>query len=273
MPVVKKLTKFRPRVRTKNHSADRLRSKHKSLDLLPFRSVVRLGSTTRNEDIFTPQQLREGIEECNTVDSVITSSNKLRMKEAFKKLNVKQSEWWTPSEIKALKEIPFPILAKQIRGSKAKGMVKIDDKKQLDDFLKNTDTSNYYFEKFYNYSREYRLHMSSVSGEFMSWRKLRRNDEEVRWFFNNSNCNWVNPEHELFDKPKNWDKVVENCKNALKAVGLDIGACDVRIQSNSKKDPDFIVCEINSAPALGSVGIEEYRPEINKILKSKRNLK
>lgn len=268
-----KFSKFRPRVRTKNHTAASLRPRNKKLSLFSFRSVVRLGSVTENESIFTPYQLQKGIVEVNTTNAVRTSSNKLRMKEAFKTKDVAQAEWWTVDEFKNLKEIPYPVLAKKIRGSKARGMVKIENKEELDQFYKNHSLSGYYFEKFYNFSREYRLHMSVASGEFMSWRKLRRSDEDQRWYFNNSNCNWVNPEHELFDKPKNWDKVIENCQKALESVGLDLGACDVRIQSNNKKDPKFIICEINSAPSLGDKGLEIYADEIENILKYKHSRK
>ena len=44
------------------------------------------------------------------------------------------------------------------------------------------------------------------------------------------------------------------CVKALNAVGLTIGACDVKIQSEKgrREDfvPDFIVLEINSGPSL-----------------------
>jgi hypothetical protein len=100
----------------------------------------------------------------------------------------------------------------------------------------------------------------------MSWRKLRREGSDDRWFFNSSNCNWVNPQHALFDRPTNWNDVVRSSIDAMKAVGLDIGAVDVRIQSSSQKTPAYIVCEVNSAPALGDQGIEAYKNTIIKIL-------
>lgn len=259
---MKDYKRFRPRIRTKNHTASGLRPKNKMTKLVPYRSIVRLGSTTENEQVFSRAEMARGFKEINSTNAVRTSSNKLSMKQAFKDKNVKQSEWWTLNEFRNLEEVPYPILAKKVRGSKARGMVKIENKQELDNFMNNNNLDGYYFEKFHNYAREYRIHMSIASGEFMAWRKLRRKDEEIRWYFNNDNCNWVNPEHELFDRPNNWNEVVDNCKRALEAVGLDIGACDVRIQSNEKRNPEFIICEINSAPSLGDKGVEVYANEI-----------
>jgi glutathione synthase/RimK-type ligase-like ATP-grasp enzyme len=97
----------------------------------------------------------------------------------------------------------------------------------------------------------------------MAWRKLRRSDAEERWFFNSSNCNWVSPNHELFNIPSTWESIVNDCKRAITCTGLDIGAVDVRVAADGK----YIVLEVNSAPALGEQGIEIYRVMINKLLK------
>ena len=62
---------------------------------------------------------------------------------------------------------------------------------------------------------------------------------------------------------------------ALNAVGLDVGAVDVKVQSKTtpkdktRKTIEFIVLEINSAPSFGSITAEKYIQEIPKILKSK----
>jgi len=54
---------------------------------------------------------------------------------------------------------------------------------------------------------------------------------------------------------------------AVRSVGLDIGAVDIRVQG--RNNPDYIVCEVNSAPQLGEVGIEHYRREITNIINNK----
>ena len=78
----------------------------------------------------------------------------------------------------------------------------------------------------------------------------------------------------LFDKPANWNVVVTECVKALNAVGLDVGAIDLRIQSakdgqTNRKNPEFIVLETNSAPSFGERTLEMYLQEIPKILKRK----
>ena len=131
-----------------------------------------------------------------------------------------------------------------------------------------TQQTQWYAEAMKPFAREYRLHCTQNEC-FMTWRKLRRLDTENRWFFNSSNCNWVGEDHPLFDRPSNWDTIVEACINATKAVGLDITAIDVRVQSNSKTNPEFIILECNSAPALGDQGVIIYKQKLQELINEK----
>ena len=170
--------------------------------------------------------------------------------------------------------LPYPIVAKQVWGCQGHGMELLNDMQTLKKWLKKPHTLNYWiFEEFYNYGCEYRLHVAREIGVFMSWRKLRRAEtiEADRWFFNNSNSNWVGPGHELFNKPQCWKAMVKAAKDALDTCGLDVGACDIRVQTSKVKNPKFIVCEINSAPSLGEMGIEEYKKIIPKLINIKKN--
>lgn len=109
------------------------------------------------------------------------------------------------------------------------------------------------------------------------WRKLRRNDTPTnqKWFFNNQNCNWVGEDNHLFDMPVNIETIKEECIKALETIGLTIGACDVRVQSNltsdgkRRKNPDFNIIEINSAPSMAEITGLKYIEEFNKIIKDK----
>ena len=80
-------------------------------------------------------------------------------------------------------------------------------------------------------------------------------------------------ENPLFEKPKNWDDVVAECVRALNAVGLTIGACDIKIQSEKGKRadfmPDFIILEINSAASFGEVTLVKYREELQRLIQEK----
>lgn len=245
-------------IRTKNPSAAPLR---RSI-FVNKRSVVRLGSRTPTETCFPG---RRDIVEVNTVSSIENSRDKLRMKDCFSRYDVKQAEWWTRSEDMNIRTIPFPLVGKQIVGFKGHGMQLINNADELREFWRTHD-NRYFIEKFYNYAREYRIHATS-DHSFLAWRKLRRSDAEQRWFFNSTNCNWVGEDHELFDRPSNWEELCNAAVMAVRAVGLDIGAVDIRVQG--RNNPDYIVCEVNSAPQLGEVGIEHYRREITNIINNK----
>jgi len=278
---------YRPMVFSRHPTHNILRRKNKTLPLLPFRSVVRLGSTTDIEDSVTNGGIRI---ECNTIQAIKNSSNKLLMKQCFTKEGVKTADWIEGISgngkdkdnnvvITGINNsIPFPIIAKHIFGSRNNGNTLIKSLKELENWLVGKTLSNYIFEKFYNYNREYRLHVTE-DGCFYTCRKMLKSDtpEDKRWFRNDSNSIWVIEENPDFDKPVNWDNIVDHSVRALKAVGLDVGAVDLRIQSGKtekgkiRENPDFIIVEINSAPSFGDITSQKYIEQIPKILKRKHN--
>lgn len=267
---------FYSQVRSKNYSCNDLRRKNNGIGPFPIRSIVRLGSTTETEIAFKKNYGKRPIVEVNTVEAIQNSRSKLKMKECFTKFDIPQSKWWNSFQALAYDKKPsYPILAKRIYGFKGYGMAKLDSQQQLEEWLsKHPNTEGWYFEEFKNYSREYRLHCTSTDC-FMTWRKLRRRDAPTRWYFNSSNCNWVSEEHELFDRPNNWENIIRDSCKAIEAVGLDLGAVDVRVQSNTNKhgevrsEPEYIILEVNSAPALGEQGIEIYKSKLTEIIDNK----
>lgn len=215
----------------------------------------------------------------NSVEAIQNSASKFRMKQKFSENNVKTGDWVIPNNEQELsdfcdkyKESKF--IVKSEMGSRGEGLVLFNNKEEVIKWfntpyvkLNKKKYGNYLVEKYYNFSREYRLHVNKY-GCFYTCRKMLREDAENRWYRNDDNCVWIVEENDMFQKPLNWDKIVAECVNALNAVGLDFGACDVLVQAqrNNKqeirKDPDFIICEINSAPGLGNVGLEVYKKEI-----------
>lgn len=247
-----------------------IRSRHPShrilrtnLPKMPFKSIVRLGSTTELED---------GIQriELNSVEAIKNSSSKLRMKQRFAEAGIKTTEWMAGNEqqVKNWCSSKFPIIAKGIFGSRGEANTKIDTFQQLEQFLKGKNLSGYIFEAFFDGSREYRFHVST-NGVFLTWRKLRRNDtpDNERWFFNNHNCNWVSEQHELYNRPTTYNEIAQECQKALNAVGLSIGGCDVRIN----KKGEFKIIEINSACSLAEQTGNAYLKEIPILLTNKYN--
>jgi len=254
-------------IRTKNPSAIPLR---RSISV-PGRSIVRLGSQTPTNRAFPKSYGVYPIKEVNTVESILNSRDKLRMKDCFAKYSteIPQAQWWELKDIpdNAYPNLPYPLVAKRVVGFKGHGMFLVNNEQELRDNI-SIIRSGRFLEHFCNFAREYRLHCTQNEC-FMAWRKLRKEGSKERWFFNSSNCNWVSPKHELFDTPSNWSSMVSSSINAMRAVGLDIGAVDVRVQSNSKADPAYIICEVNSAPALGDKGVQIYKNIIHKLLINK----
>ncbi len=296
MTVRKQFTKWRPIIRSRHPSHDSLRRRNplKLLPLLPFKSLIRFGSSTELQSTIANGGDRI---ELNTVEAIKNSSNKLLMKQRFTKKEVKTADWWimvdkdddfkllAPQhkiideldyDVEELDTLPYPIISKHIFGSRGTGNKKHDNQESLETWMEGKDLSKYIFEKYYNYNREYRLHISK-NGCFYTCRKMLKTEapQEARWYRNDQHCVWVLEENESFDKPVNWDNVVEESVKALKAVGLDFGAVDLRIQSSKNKDgdlreaPKFIVVEINSAPSLGSITTLKYIDELPKLLTEK----
>lgn len=270
----KEITKFRIRLRTKNFTAETLRDKlYGTFHDKPV--IVRLGSLTPVEEITS----RTNIIEINKTEAIEISRNKKEMKEAFTKGGVKTANWyywnggaflsWNPEEKAVFKinELPYPVLSKSLFGQGGAGNTLHKDQKSLEEWMKGKDLNNYIFEEYYNYAREYRLHVTK-NGNFLSWRKLRKNDAKERWYFNSDNCVWVGEDNPLFDKPINWEEIQQHAIKACASVGLDICAVDVRVQSSKneegikRKTCDFIILETNSAPSLGDVGSEIYYNQI-----------
>ena len=275
-----KYTLFRPRIRSRHPSHSILRPIHKKLPLFSKRSVIRFGSSHEYSD--------DRIE-VNTVAAIKKSSNKYLMKMAFTNWEVTTANWWTyeqgefvyqsgleDDQISEIEELPYPIVAKKHYGSRNNGNTKIDSAEQFKEWSDGKVLGNYIFEKYYSYNREYRLHVTE-DGCFYACRKMLKSDapQEVRWYRNDAHCVWILEDNESFDKPANWDNIEAECVKALKAVGLDFGAIDLRVQSAKDSDgelreePRFIVVEINSAPSFGEKTIEKYIEVLPQIINKK----
>ena len=285
MTLKKKFTQFRPFIFSRHPTHNVLRTEQ--FPLLPFRAVIRLGSTTDAKDSVTNRGRRI---EVNTIEAIKNSASKLLMKYCFTNAKVKTADWWVYAQGEktfyyvhrdgqdglAINKLPYPIVAKHHFGSRGTGNHLLKTQEELTNWMKGKTLNNYIFEKFYSFSREYRLHVTE-NGCFYTCRKVIKQETpaEKRWFRNDSNSSWIVEENELFDKPANWDVIVAECVKALKAVGLDVGAFDVKVQSATKTDgrkrenPEFIILESNSAPSYGKITAEKYLVELPKILTRK----
>lgn len=277
------MAKFSIKIRTRHPSQMPLRN---MLPKSSVRSIVRFGSSTEVKEVFPKFAGKRSIVEINSIDAVKCSANKLLMKQAFTKEGVITSDWWTYSNGRWFDEIignhtawddlPYPIVAKHIFGSRGTGNTMLHNQQELESFIKGKDLTKYIFEKYYAYNREYRLHVTK-DGCFYACRKMLKNDvpKDKRWFRNDSNSVWIIEENPQFDKPVNWDAIIADSVKALVAVGLDVGALDVRVQSakdgdgNELKNPKWIIIETNSAPGLANKGLQKYVEVLPKLINSK----
>lgn len=294
----KKLTAFRPTIYSRHPSHNILRTE---LPLMPFRSLIRLGSTTDKEDTVTNGGKRV---EINTIQAVKNSASKLLMKQCFTEAGVKTAKWYVikPNDLNGLmfdqengssfenSMFPiadyneFPIIAKHIFGSRGTGNTLLKDQEALQQWLSGKNLNNYIFEKYYNYGLEFRLHITE-DGCFYTCRKALKSDtpEDKKWFRNDSNSVWFLESNELFNKPNSWEDIVDHCVKALKYIGADVLSFDVRVQSakNNKGEDreyqDFILVECNSASSMDSdaeglsICAQKYLEELPKLLTRKYN--
>lgn len=276
--VKKPNTQWRVRVRSRHPSHNALRN---AIIRLPFKSVIRLGSETIVKDVDV---------ECNTIEAIKNSASKLLMKQCFTNAGVMTAPWWTTNDNKiftswksvkesiSIENLPYPLIAKSFYGSRGRGNTKIENIKQLQEFLEKNNSNNYIFEQYKTYNREYRLHITE-DGCFYTCRKMLKRDtpEDKKFQRHDDNCVWILEENPAFDKPVNWDAVVSDCVKALKSLGLDIAAFDLKIQSAKdgdgkiRKNPEWIVIESCSAPSFGEKTAEEYIKMVPKVLTKKFN--
>lgn len=272
--------KYKIMIRSRHPSHAPLRN---SLKRLPFRSIVRFGSLTELDE---DAQIASKRIELNSVEAIKNSSSKVRMKNCFKEHGVKTAEFIISNNkeeiIEFVEKVGFPIVKKSAMGSRGRGNSLIKNSEELKNELNISNLNSYVFEKYYNYNKEYRLHITK-NGEFYSCRKMLKQefkDHANAWQRHDDNCVWILPENPSFEKPVNWDSengIVEHCVKALKSCGLDFGACDLRVQNsrddkgNLRENPDFIVVEINSAPSFGDVTLKKYQALIPELLIQKNN--
>lgn len=271
---------FQPMIRSRHPSHNSLRTK---LPKFMFRSCIRLGSTTRVED--GHQRV-----EINTIPAIENSASKFKMKTCFTQGGVKTAKWGklalvssvTPENVyigTVREPLKFPLIFKPNFGSRGTGLKlakNIDEYKAIVASIRSR-INDYLIEEYHNFVREYRMHVTEA-GCFYTCRKMleRETPEDQRFYRNDSNCVWIIETNPEFDKPSNWAEIEKECVKALKSVGLDFGACDIRVQSskNSKgqvrENPDFIIVEINSAPSFGEGTLKEYLKMLPNLIKQKR---
>lgn len=242
----------------------------------PYRVIYRMGSSTPTNEILTKRKpnSKKPLLEINSPESCILSNDKIKMKRRFVHAKLPTAEWFTIKNVESGKQkVTYwltkwkTIIVKHKHSSKGNNIYLIKNIEDYETFIQSATKPimEYIFERYYIYSREYRLHITK-DGCFYANRKMLKEDAEVRWHRHNNNSVWILESNELFNKPNNWDEIVESCVNALKSLKLDIAAFDVKVQKSDVKNPKWIILESNSAPALGEIAKTKYIEQLNKII-------
>jgi len=256
---------FTVKLRSKNPSARDLKIGLSNI-LCSRPIVVRLGSRTPIEKIF-PRSHSRAIE-INSIEGITNSRDKLLMKRCFSTEEVKTANWGALSENRLWNN--FPAIIKQRGSHGGGGIYMINTFEELSEFLRNhLNVNNYIIEEYKNFTKEYRLHVTK-NGCFYTCRKMLKNDATDRWHRHDNNCVWILEDNPLFERPSNWNEIEGECVKALNSVGLDTGACDIKVQSEKGKRssflPDFIIMEINSAPSMGEITTIKYLEKLTEII-------
>ncbi|XAI97311.1 ATP-grasp domain containing protein [Leptolyngbya phage Lbo-JY46] len=288
-----------PRIRSRHDTHNCLRG---TLPPLPFPSVVRLGSTTILKDKHTINGERI---ECNSIRAIENSADKLLMKRCFEERGILTPPW---VEIKNLEYvaskdgvrfnegkqfIPFPLVGKKRKSSRNRGNTLIKTLEEFEAWTRNKCLFDYIIEAYVPYLKEYRIHATQQEA-FYACRKALKTDtpKEQKWFRNDSNSVWLTEFVEEKDAagnfvrfteeikedfmvPPNWEQIKSQAVEAIRAVGLDVGAVDVRVEHTEtkagkiKENPRFVVIETNSAPSFGEITSVLYKKVLPEILKLK----
>lgn len=203
----------------------------------------------------------------NRPDKVINADDKYLMHKCFDKSAIKCAEWQLASEPLNLKA---PLVAKHRLGSRGIGVYLLKTDKDVKEFIKSRkiDLHNFILERFKNFRREYRMHVWA-GGCFYSCRKALQRDcpDNLKWKMNDSNCTWFTDQNKCkFLKPENWEEIESECVKALDSLGLDVVGFDVKVADDGR----FFIVEANSAPTIGSKGIERYKQILPSIVRTIR---
>ena len=246
---------------------------------VPITTIYRAGSITPTREITG----RRDFIEINTAEACGISSSKIEMKKRFVHAKVSTPTFFMCKGLESCKskcsyflnKWKHGIIAKRYNSSKGNGLYRIDSIDALNAFLKdktNSEIKKWIFEKYTTYTKEYRLHITK-DGCFYACRKMLKNDADVRWHRHDENSVWIKEDNDLFHKPTTWDNIVSDCISALKSVGLDIAAFDIKVQGDNIPNPKHLILECNSAPGLGEVGLEKYKNKLIEIINEEYNRK
>jgi glutathione synthase/RimK-type ligase-like ATP-grasp enzyme len=193
----------------------------------------------------------------NSVEAIRNCVDKMKMKNIFIDNNIKTLPILKEDEVQA------PVVIKGIIRSKGASVFVVDENNEIPVYRKVLK-QKYYFEPLFNTTSEYRLHCTQDK-VFFSVKKKKKEGMEADIIINEKNHVVL----EKFLKPRLWAEIQAECLKAMKATGLELGACDVGYDSSNKKEHKFVIHEINTSPEILKPLRPYYKEAIESIIATK----
>ena len=179
----------------------------------------------------------------NTAEAVNRASNKVLCRKLLREAQIPTPK---PSES------DFPVIGRPFKHHSGHGFYVC---RSQEDIYEAKWKGAVYFSQYYPKRNEYRIHIADGKCILMSikcgnknkriWNK-RKNGFKFRHMYRSE---WLENEH-LMD-------MVRTSKKAIKVLGLDFGAIDI-LADAGEGFPPFVICEVNTAPALSPLALSKY---------------
>lgn len=179
----------------------------------------------------------------NTAEAIERASNKILCRKLLEEARL---------PVPTLTETDFPVIGRPSRHHSGHGFFVCYTTRDVRRAKRKGAT---YFSKFYPKQNEYRVHVAGGKCILMSvkegnkskfiWNK-RKNGF---WFRHMRRSDWLYDEQLM--------EIVRTAKEAIKILGLDFGAVDILADAEDGQ-PDFVICEVNTAPALSPLALSKY---------------
>lgn len=179
----------------------------------------------------------------NKLDAVERASNKIWCRRKLKSAGLP-----VPTET----ETDFPVIGRPYKHHSGHGFYIC---KNPNDVLRAKWKGATYFSKVYPKQNEYRVHVAGNKCLLVSIKE--GNKKRMIWNKRKNNFKFRHMHrHEWLENPHLMN-IVRASKKAVKELGLDFGAVDI-LADAGRGYPSFVICEVNTAPALSPLAISKY---------------
>jgi glutathione synthase/RimK-type ligase-like ATP-grasp enzyme len=171
------------------------------------------------------------------------------------------------------------IVGKIENHSRGRGIKLFDNPDELSEF--GWHRNNYYYQTYHDMNREWRIHVSNYHDEpVIAYRKCfrgevvdayRNGDMDKPWVRNMENC-YFKLDGVEEDKEPWFDEMVEECKNAIDVLGMDIAGVDIG-ENNKVDGGDYVIYEVNSCCGMEETTRSHYEEAIEDIIDIKATRK